>query len=384
MLLKLFRRVAFVIALYLIHLSFVMASENVVIERIPNNGVQPQLVSDKNGTIHAVWLAGPPAASNVFYAQRDVGATTFSNPIPVHTQKGQAVAMGTIRGAQIAVNKDGRVHVLWNGSRDSQPKGPDGGPGLLYTRMNDAGTAFESVQQLITAAGGLDGGGALIIDNDDRVWALWHASAGAKDESGRGIYATVSSDNGKTFTKENRISPLTNGVCGCCGMQAGVSAQGTIYVLYRSAGNGSRDEMLLTKSVKQQNFTSQIIDPWAIEACPMSTSSFQAYDKFNVLGWETKGRVYVAFEQDGKMSKPQTVPGKKTPFKHPATATNNRGETMVVWTEGTGWNKGGAIAWQQYDATGKPIGSVGRQEDLPIWGLVAVAALKDGRFLILY
>jgi hypothetical protein len=70
----------------------------------------------------------------------------FSKPIRVNSQSGSAIAAGTIRRAQLAVGKNGRVHVVWDGMGKGATKanidGKDVTP-LLYTRMNGAGTAFD-------------------------------------------------------------------------------------------------------------------------------------------------------------------------------------------------------------------------------------------------
>jgi hypothetical protein len=50
---------------------------------------------------------------------------------------GSAIAVGNIRGAQTSVERNGRVHVAWNGTA------PTGRLPMLYARLNDAGSAFE-------------------------------------------------------------------------------------------------------------------------------------------------------------------------------------------------------------------------------------------------
>src|SRR3954453_22125208 len=82
--------------------------------RTPTHGLQPQAVVDERGTLHLIYLAGEPSASDVFYVRRDAGKKEFSPPLRVNSQPGSAIAPGTIRGAQIAIGKNGRVHVAWN------------------------------------------------------------------------------------------------------------------------------------------------------------------------------------------------------------------------------------------------------------------------------
>ena len=46
---------------------------------------------------------------------------------------------------------------------------------MLFTRLNDSGTAFEPERNLIQKAYGLDGGGTLAADDQGHVYVFWHA-----------------------------------------------------------------------------------------------------------------------------------------------------------------------------------------------------------------
>jgi hypothetical protein len=98
--------------------------------------------------------------------------------------------------------------------------------------------------------------------------------------------------------------------------------------------------------------------------------------------WETGGQVY--FED---LSKPNAVPvstpGESKGHKHPRIATSRNGGTLMAWTEGAGWARGGSLAWQAYGSDGKPIGEKQTTADMPAWSFGAVVA-KPGGFLIIY
>jgi len=54
----------------------------------------------------------------------------------------------------------------------------------------------------------------------------------------------------------------------------------------------------------------------------------------------------------------------------PALAVNARGEMILAWTEGTGWQRGGALAWQVYDKAGQPTAERGQRPcAISVWGL---------------
>src|SRR5437762_948331 len=202
-------------------------------QRVPDGGIQPQAAVDDRGTVHLIYFRGDPAHGDVFYVRSSDGGTTFSSPIQVNHQPASAIATGSVRGAQIAVGRNGRVHVAWNGSGFALPKAPLGVGPLLYSRLNDAGTAFEPERNVIQEAYGIDGGSTVTADRAGHVYVVWHApEPGQRGEEHRRVWIARSSDDGKTFEHETAASPLSTGACGCCGLGAFVDSRRTLYVLY--------------------------------------------------------------------------------------------------------------------------------------------------------
>src|SRR5438552_2742418 len=110
-----FRKLA--IALVVLTVTRAFAGEaSVKTVRIPDGGIQPQAAVDDKGAIHLIYFKGDAAKGDIFYVRSTDGGSTFSAPLRVNSQPGSAVAVGTIRGAHLALGRDGRVHVAWNGS----------------------------------------------------------------------------------------------------------------------------------------------------------------------------------------------------------------------------------------------------------------------------
>src|SRR5262245_54234731 len=164
------------------------AATRVGLVRIPGGGLQPEIAVDTAGAVHMVFLRGEPSAADVFYARSTDGGKTFSTPIRVNSQDGSAIATGTIRGAQIAIGRGGRVHVAWNGSDRARPKPPVNpktnrtGMPMLYARSNASRTAFEPQRNLMTDTVDLDGGGSIAADQGGRVYVAWHGHATTGDD----------------------------------------------------------------------------------------------------------------------------------------------------------------------------------------------------------
>jgi hypothetical protein len=353
--------------------------------RTPNGGLQPQAVADAGGALHLVYFAGDPSAGDVFYVRRERGKKDFSSPIRVNSQPGSAIATGTIRGAHIAVGRNGRVHVSWNGSNQASPRGPENSAPMLYARMNDAKSAFEAQRNLMRVSHALDGGGSVAADKEGAVYVAWHGAGEQKGEEHRRVWLARSADDGKTFAQETPAFADETGACGCCGMRAFVGQRGALYLLYRSATSMTeRGMFLLTSKDKGKSFRGTRLDNWSLTACPMSSVTAAANgDKQTLAAWENDGQVYFG-AIDSPSQKPAAAPVPTGKRKHPAIATNARGETILAWTEGTGWKKGGSLAWQVFDKNGEPMGEMGAAQGVPVWGLATVVAEADGKFMVIY
>ena len=360
----------------------------VTLLRIPNGGIQPQVAVDGKGVVHMVYFSGEAAHGDLFYVRSENAGAAFSHPLRVNSRPSDAIATGNIRGAHLAIGKNGRVHVAWNGSQQAEPKGPNNTAPMLYTRLNDAGTAFEPERNLIQLAWGIDGGGAVAADSAGNVYVLWHApQPGGKDEASRRVWMARSSDDGKTFERERIAYDQPTGVCGCCGLDAFVDKRGAVYVLFRSATEiVNRDMYLLVSRDRGESFQGADISKWNVGYCVMSSESFAEAASGVLAAWETEKQVYFTRVDPatGKAGALVPAPGSADPRKHPAVAGNAKGETLLAWTEGMTWNKSGSLAWQVFDSAGRPTGEKGEAPGVPAWSLIAAFTRPDGGFTIVY
>jgi hypothetical protein len=256
---------------------------------------------------------------------------------------------------------------------------------MLYTRLDDEGRAFEPQRNVIHTAYGLDGGGSVAADNAGNVYVAWHAPRGGEGEQNRGVWLTRSRDEGRTFDEDRFVSDAETGACGCCGMRAFAGGDGTLYLVYRGARRQvERGMYLLESHDRGGKFTSRLLEPWLHNGCPMSSSHVGEQAGRAAVAWETGENVRWAKLDERAKPQPRTPAGEAKQRKHPVLAVDRHGRTLLAWTEGMSWSKPGALAWQVFDAEGKPTDRRGRTEGVPTWSLVAAVAKPDGGFVIIY
>ena len=362
-------------------------TEPVTLLRVPTGGIQPQIAVDSGGVVHVAYFKGDPAHGDIFYT-RVAGDGGFAPAIKVNSEAGSAIATGTVRGPHIALGRSGRVHIAWMGS--SLTHAPDAPAPVLYARLADGGHGFEPQRNLTRAALIGPDGGSIAADPSGRVYVAWHALVGGgKGEGDRRLLVVRSQDDGKTFGAERTASDPAAGACGCCGTAAITDKNGAVYALYRGARDGAHRDTFLTRSTDNgETFAAIDLHPWDQNACPMSTYALANDPEGGSIAaaWETGGQVYWTRidPRTGKASGVFTAGATERNQRHPAVAMNRNGQTLLVWTEGTSWNRGGTLAWQTFDRNGSAVGERGHAPGVPAWGLAAVYPRRDGTFVIVY
>jgi hypothetical protein len=362
-----------------------LSSPRVELKRVPDGGIQPEVAVGSDATIHLVYFKGDPSQGDLFYAKSRDGLN-FSNPIRVNSVEGTAVAIGNIRGARIAVGRRGNVYVAWNASAKLGNPALGRSP-MLFSKLNASRIAFEPERNLIHIAYGIDGGGGIAADQQGRVYVFWHAPIpGKQGEEFRRVWVARSEDDGRSFEPEQIAWDQATGACGCCSLNAFADQAGRIYVLFRSAQEMvHRDIYLLESSDHGFTFKGSDISKWKVGQCVMSSEAF-ASGRAGVFGaWETEKQVHFgSINPEAATASDVAVSNDPANQKYPSLAMNRDRRLLVSWTEGMGWKRGGSVHWQLFDFAGKPTGSPGTAEGVPVWSLVAAYPRRDGNFVVLY
>lgn len=354
------------------------------VERTPDDGILPEVSVGADGAVHLVSLHGAAAAAGVRYRKRSLTDTSWSSPVALDPTPGSGMAIGTVRGAHLAVGRRGLVHVLWNGSSAVTTDARVGAP-LLYARVD--GRTVTPARNLMSDSVSLDGGGAIAADGEGHVYALWHANPPlAKRDAERTAFLVVSDDDGDRFGPARVASPPASGACACCGMAALARPGRSLLWMFRAATDDRGRDVHLMRRDGDGASTVVMEDPWELEACPLSTSTIADSPLGALAAWETRGQIHYADVPDGGMplGGPQTAPGGTGRRRHPAVARNGAGDLLLAWTEGAAWGRGGDLEWVVLERGTRRELAAGRVPAIPTWTKPAAYATPTGTFVLLY
>ena len=358
----------------------------VIIQPVPDQGLQPRLSVDDNGDIHLLYFKkriNSPASreGNLYYRHYDPESGQFSLPVKVSSS---AFSMQTfsIARASMATSKDGRVHVMWYYPRSSE---------MIYARSNPERTAFETQRSMVNIyQEGIDAGGDIAALGSS-VALIWGAGK-LTEEHQRTMFLRVSDDYGETFGEEVIVSDPDLGACACCSLAADYTGISDLIIGYRSAIDGiGRHMQVLTLENINKGITGAHYGPmselqqWEASFCPLSTNDIERFGEQRWLVFETHNRIMKMELTSNNEVSAVGVPFSETRQKNPALAINQAGEKLVVWGEAISHSRGGRLNLSLFNKDGSKSDYI-FDEDIQInnYSFPAAASLPNNDFLVLY
>jgi len=328
-------------------------------------------------------LRAPSAREgNLYYRQYLPEQNRFGTPIKVSSQAYDLQTFSIAR-AGMAVDGEGRVHVIWYLPKKSQ---------FFYSRSNPQRNRFEPQQPMVSQFGeGIDAG-ADIAAFGSRVAVVW-AAGDLSREFERTVFTRMSTDNGASFGDELQISNPDLGACACCSLAADFTDNNTLQVSYRSAIGGiGRHMQLLAVDFNESEIIGVAYGPvnplqeWEVSFCPLSTNDIALdVNSQQWLVFETESRIIQINLQDPRRPKAVAEPFTKTRQKNPAIAFNRRNEHLIAWGEAISHARGGRLNIRLFDAEGELEDYLPAEEiTIPNFSFPAAAGLANGDFLVLY
>lgn len=266
-------------------------------------GDTPSATFDRHGRLWVAFVQN----EHVFVSHSSDKGNSFSEAVAVNPIPEDAEHNGENR-PKIIVDRDGTLYVSWTLKTSPRFTGE-----IRFSRSTDSGRSFEAPRTINDD--GLFAGHrfeSLFLTEAGQLYLTWidkrdleaHLAAD-KAYAGAAIYYAVSTDQGKTFSKNYRVA---NHSCECCRIAIAPRGKENIAILWRQIfGETTRDHAIaeLTPSGQTLAVHRASYDEWQIDACPhhgpsmvQSTSSGDYHMSWFSNGDAHQGTYYARFSFD--------------------------------------------------------------------------------------
>jgi hypothetical protein len=270
-------------------------------------------------TLHVVYAKD----GRCFYRRGTPDALGEALPVD---REGPKVIAGGERGPWLHASDDALL-VLW------QVRG-----GLHLVRSADQGRTWTRVPVTDEQAEGIDMP-ALTGGSRGEVYVVWVDGRDGK-RAGDGVaselYLATSSDGGRTFGQDVKLTGTAPGVCPCCQPALAIDGSGKLWISYRSSERNRKEIQLLRVDRRRVTAAQVSSDTWEFNGCPMAGPSLSLSGEGKrmaaVVSWRKDQDVQVAATNRGaaRFGPPERL-GRG---RYYATAVDGRGRLLLLWDEG--------------------------------------------------
>ncbi|MDN4165024.1 sialidase family protein [Cytophagales bacterium LB-30] len=294
--------------------------------------------SDAKGLPVVCWIEREPSGSVMVFSRWNAADGQFAKPIKIEASRGLTPHNENM--PKLAFRKDGSlVAVFSNSRRVNRPDAMFEGE-IYYIQSFDDGATWtpKSYVHSDTASGYSRGFIDIARLADGEIGAVW-LDGRKKDKSGSTLYFSKTQGK-KGFVTDRAISEK---VCQCCRTDISVDAAGAIHIAYRDiemglAGNELRDMHYIVSTDQGKTFSkAQRIgaDDWNISACPHTgpsiAASAQKVDFFWFTGANPSGIYHSSTTDNGKSFSDRKLISEEG--KHPQALALSSSLTMLLMDE---------------------------------------------------
>ena len=273
--------------------------------RIVVKGKSPKFVARRSHGVmllHAQQL--PTGGTDLFYqSSNDVGET-FTPPIRINHIQGEISDHGENSAQLLTAPDDQSLYAIWN-SRDA-----NGGSHIRFSRAAAMQTKWSPAITLDDdPAENSHGFQCAGVGPDGTIYVAWldgrdkeRSKTGDYTSAGSAVYLTRSTDGGRTFSKNIRIS---TDVCPCCRVSFTAVGQ-RVYFGWRGIDTGDmRDIYIASSGDKGETWNKPTVvsrDKWKINGCPHVGPSLASLNGKLHVSWFSEGGkpgIYTALSTDG-------------------------------------------------------------------------------------
>jgi len=294
--------------------------------------ISPEIATGPDGSINVIWIdkgltANRPApkprkpgehshlsSTDLYFTRSEDGGRNWREPVRVNQEPGSVWGFAVSK-PRIEVGESGTIHIFY----PANDRSPTTGLAVIaahYTRSTDGGKTFEVSRKINSPAptdqsemlrdgiGASHSFGTMGQAPDGSILAFWLDARDMEGpQDGALVYATVSRDDGESFSEEYLV--MKGDACPCCQMTAAFGAD-SVLLGYRHIYADGRDSAVARSENGGRSFESRArlpFKPWDIDACPLKPTAMavdgeRVYAAAYTAGEEPSG-IYFSRSNDG-------------------------------------------------------------------------------------
>jgi len=300
----------------------ILSSAKPLVEAEPMRSREyPKMQQNASGTMVVCYLERMGATSQIYTTVSKNAGATWSMPMKANTVATKV--LGYQRQPRTALSNDGTLHMVWTDLRPSSTQ-----VATYYSKSIDDGATW-SMRKLIsdTNDARYQDFSYVAVDAKNNVYITYLSSLKSMSDGYEHVFMRMSKDAGVTWTPERRVDAFPmGGSCECCQQQLRVTADGHVYVVFRSNIQNRRDVWLARSMDEGATFEVPILiqsQPWNIAMCPTSGPSI-VLDSYE--------NAHISWQDSRDAVKQSVVYYAKLPFMSRATPTNVDLSSKIVDT----------------------------------------------------
>lgn len=281
----------------------------------------PKMQQNASGTMVVCYLERMGATSQIYTTVSKNAGATWSMPMKANTVATKV--LGYQRQPRTALSNDGTLHMVWTDLRPNSTQ-----VATYYSKSVDDGATW-TMRKLIsdTNDARYQDFSYVAVDAKNNVYITYLSSLKTMSDGYEHVFMRMSADAGVTWTPERRVDAFPmGGSCECCQQQLRVTADGHVYVVFRSNIQNRRDVWLARSMDQGVTFEQPILiqsQPWNIPMCPTSGPSI-VLDSYE--------NAHISWQDSRDAVKQSVVYYAKLPFMSRATPTNVDLSSKIVDT----------------------------------------------------
>lgn len=362
------------------------------------DAAEPTTAVGHDGSVYVVWVEHRADKSGDVMLARFDGEGRRQDAAAVVRVNPQAGIATAWRGdpPTIAIAQDATIYVGWT-ARVESPAGH--ATDIYLSASHDAGKTFAApVRVNDDSQPAVHGMHSLAITDDGRIALAWLDERNVKEpqssaqasghhmESNREVFATFSTDGGRTFAANQLVA---KDACPCCKTALAAAHDGRLYVSWRQVLPDDFRHIAVASTMDGgRTFSTPVIvsdDHWQIAGCPVSGSALAIeHDGALRVLWYSEGSagatgLYWSESRDeGRTFSPRGLLASGQAFGTPIALNAKNDNLAVVW----GMSEGASshLMTAQLDRAGH----ITTKMNAPDSNLPAAAMSADGRLFIAY